>query len=368
MPKQTYLCQRGAYNTNPSRTGYDPAHNLSMLLRIWRKLGIDQQQAYEMACIWQEKHEVDLNPVYLIDEVYTGQLDPLPCDDPVMERHCVGNKCGIFRMNPNALKVRSFKDMVDDLVYDVKEGTREIANFNSLFPNVNYPFMRGEVMVFVGAEKSGKTSFIHNWFLSMLHKPKILNVHLEMSNASEISRLIQVKKELQVNASSQKDGVKDLILNNETFEDVSSDYDFISFYAASRYIGDIKRVIDDGEYDIVYIDSFDCIQYKGQVLNEVSGQKELIAELQHFARTKNLLLIIVHHQNKHGDAHNIISNSISGLKEIAYQADHIIGLELAKQDDSMRRLKKIASRRHAELNYSLYGDANTLKWKLTADM
>ena len=364
MSKAKYLCQRGAYYTHPSRTGFDVEEIADTMIRLWRKLGIEQQQALDMLSIWQERHEADLaNPFDSISRVYNHALEPHQCNHPIMEKHCLST-CALFQKEAKKLYVKSMHEMVGNLVAEVKKGKHEAANFSSLFRQINYPFYLGEVMVFVGPEKAGKTSFIHNWFLSMKHKPKILNIHLEMSDFSEASRLVQIKNRLKVNASSRMDEVADEIHSGEEFYEMTKEYDFMTFYNASRYSGDIKKVVDNGEYDIVYIDSFDCIQFRGQMYSETHSQKELIAELQHFARINNFFLIITHHQNKQGDAHHITPNSISGVKEIVYQADHIIAFERNKENENLRRLRKIEARRHADLNFTLVGDGDTLTWKL----
>ena len=99
-------------------------------------------------------------------------------------------------------------EMVDQETVYIKKGSSEVANINSFLPNVNYSFLRGEAVVFVGAEKTGKTSFMHSWLISIRNRT-ILNVHLEMSAGQEIRRLIQVCHRLKVNNSTNTDEVRD---------------------------------------------------------------------------------------------------------------------------------------------------------------
>ena len=360
--KQTYLCQGSAFEQHPKQTG-DASKLAHMLARIWRKLGMGKQQCYEMLLLWNDRHGLnDINYVDIIDVVYDDNKKPYNCHDEYMAAHCAGDKCALYDATVGKYHISSAKDLFSELKQSLQDDEYEIANFQTVFPIINYPFFKGEVMVFVGPEKIGKTSLMHNWFLSMIkQKPRILNVHLEMSNKLEMHRLIQVGNKMKVNFSKGIDEVKDSIKEDYDYTEFIENIDYIKFYNRSRYAGDIKNVILDGQYDIVYIDSFDAIQYKGKSINETFNQKDLIAEFQHAARLNNFLLIMTHHQNKMGDPKHITSNSISGVKEISYQADHVIALEVA--DNNHKKLRAIATRRHSQLDYLLTGGGDTLIWQ-----
>ena len=365
--RASYLCQASASHSK-LKDGEDPDLVAEMLVRIWRKQGMTSLQCQVMLDEWIVKNEnvntkLSLN---IINKVFDHNLSPFSCNSEVMSNHC-DSACTLFsqRFKEDECVIHSLDTMVDNAVYSIKKGNQNIADFNTLFDTVHYPFYRGEVLVFVGPEKAGKTSFIHNWFLSMKEtKPKLLNIHLEMQGTLEISRLIQIDKQLEVNATKNVDEVRDYIIGKKDLNKFKSNYDYIEFYNASRSAPDLIKIINENKYDIVYIDSFDTIQYKGKAISETMSQKELIGEFQHLARLNNFFLILIHHQNKLGDENHITTNSVSGVKEIVYQADHIIALENVKNYPSQRRLRKLKSRRHGDFCHILHGNGNTLTWQL----
>lgn len=360
---QSYLCQGSAFEQPPHKTG-NPFKLAHMLIRIWHKLGMGQQQCYEMIMLWHDRHGIEENIDYIkiLDEIFKEKKKPYSCHDEYMSAHCAGDKCALYDGTVGKHQVNDVFILYKELKEAIMTDDYEIANFNTLFPIIQYPFFKGEVMVFVGPEKIGKTSLMHNWFLSMKERqPRILNVHLEMDNKDEISRLIQVEAQLDVNYSENINQVAETIKNEYDYQALLESIQYIKFYNRSRYAGDIKNMITAEQYDIVYIDSFDAIQYKGKSINETFNQKDLIAEFQHAARLNNFLLIMTHHQNKMGDPKRITSNSISGVKEISYQANHVIALELA--DNGYKKLRAIASRRHSNLDFLLTGGGNKLLWQ-----
>lgn len=264
------------------------------------------------------------------------------------------------------IEVKTVYDLVLREKEAITDGTSEIANLNVLFPTINYSLLRGETVVFVGAEKTGKTSFMHNWFLQQTDR-KILNVHLEMAAGQEIRRLMQVYHKKTVNNTHNIDSVRDLI--DDTPEEKILDYvhpfQHIHFWDKSGYLKDVIEVIDNFDADIVYIDSFEQIytdEKRGG--NDITNQKHICSQLQHQARQKGHVLITVHHMNKGGDPRNIRPNAITGVKEISYATDHILGFEKAENHKYGRILRNVISRRHADLYLKLLGEPETLTWRL----
>ena len=361
-----YLCQDGAYSSAPEDAGED-VFAASMLVRVWRKLGMNQQQCFEMLSLWLARHKIThFDGVIVVETTFKNAVEPFGCNDHIMAKHCVKHKCELFKekVENNPHKIKTITDLYPKLEKEIQEDIYEVANFKTLFPIMNYPFYRGELVVFVGPEKSGKTSLIHNWFLSMANDPpEILNIHLEMRDTQEIIRLIQIMKNFKVNVSREIDEAAEFVKDGSERENIMESLKFIKFYNQSRNSKTILNLIEKNPFDIVYIDSFETISNDKGGVNETFGQKDLISKLQHLARIKNFLLIVTHHMNKMGDPNFITTNSIGGTKEISYQADHVIGLDLVPKEPLQRRLRNIVSRRHATLDYMLLGDPDTFRWK-----
>jgi len=274
----------------------------------------------------------------------------------------------------NSHIISSALQMVEREAKNMKEGRTEVCNFNTLFPKINYGFNRGEVCAFGGPQKSGKTSFMHSWFISMaqmINPPKILNIHLEMDKSQEIRRLVQIAWNKRVVNHKGLDEVKDFILrayNGKNLSHIIRPIEHIYFYRKSHKLDDIEEVIYNVKPDIVYIDSFEQVSPTDEDGNQVRSQTHALRDIAAIADQYQLLVVTVHHLNKAANPGNINAKDFTGTMEVGYLASHVIGFETHSTNNALpqntRSLKLIHSRRYGQLYCELIGDPETLTWKM----
>ena len=364
LPKD-YVC---AYHM--TKPGPQPGHRHKTVLHlaaIYRAQGMSQDQSTALLDVWNKGanklEDKELNKI--VEQVYSKGYHPYGCKTPWMLKHC--DKICVRYEGANEKKISTALDLLMDEVNWMKLHGTHLANFNVIDPKIEYPLMRGETIVFVGGPKSGKTSFMHNWLLKENTK-KVLNVHLEMVGGQEMRRLLQVQYGYRVNADEKLDEVSDILVNatEEDLKELAKPFSHIRFWSKSKYIGDIITHIAEVKPDIVLLDSFEMIQGKLKTSNDndTSMQKGTLIQLQHQARNMGHILVTIHHQNKTGTSMHVTSNSIGGVKEIVYAADHVIGFSMIQGQPNTRKLQALETRRHSNMDIRLVGDPYTLRWRV----
>ena len=355
---QRYVC--GMHMEEADIAEGDRHRTLFALSTIYRHRGFDHDQTLQLLRLKNAGEKDDKELVRIARDTYVKKYRPPRCDHELLKKFCDA-RCSMYEATQGTpTQFLEATDLLTRTRTALAAGSLEVANFNTLLP-IHYSFMRGEMVVFTGGAKTGKTSFIHNWFLTV--KQTILNIHLEMEQKQEVMRLIQVKEKMVVDNTQNVDQVQEAI-KASTDNSLVDGLEHIQFWTESVRLDKIMDVIERAKTDIVFIDSLGCISIKQRSSSEAdtAAQGRIITQLQHQAKRMGHLLIIVHHLNKKGDPYRIKPTGVSGIIEIIYQADHLIGFEKIRNQDTMRRLTAVISRRHSDLSHLLIGNPQTLGW------
>jgi len=353
-----YTCHQHMYNSgNVEGQRYNV---MRRMVTMWKKLGIAPRQALDLVLSWGME-EADSVLEKKIDEIYEKDHKPYSCHDDIMAQYC-DPKCRLFFLL-KADRPRTIEEMSVHLDKLYAENQAEYINFGTRWPQIQYNLHPGETMIFTGYAKTGKTSFMHN-FLSSLTKKKVLNLHFEMAPAQELQRLVQVAHRLNIRDALQANEVRE---NWDSHRDqLLSPLRHIVFYRENRNVEAIIRAIEVSNPDLVYLDSLDRVLIDDQQrVDTIQRQQKVLDRLITHCGDNNYVLIIVHHLRKSANKYNIESSDLRGSGDIFQQASHVLAIEYVEDDDEdVRRVRKLMSRRHMEFDARFRGNTSTFQFEV----
>lgn len=183
-------------------------------------------------------------------------------------------------------------------------------------------------LVIIGAKRNmGKTTFSFDMAIKNAKiGHKVLYISLEMAKTAIVEALarkfagITVEEEYQYKIPEDKR--QKMIHKIEEIKSLPNLFFESARRADGIIFGTVKKIMDDNEADIIFIDNLDCISGEaGEKNNE--RQKRIVNSLMNYTVKNNVPVILIHHYRK---GSNSGMDELAGSGKVADSADIIINL------------------------------------------
>jgi len=261
---------------------------LIRLVATWRMRGDSFKSAMALARAWNEgsltDYELEKQVKYIWDKGYTPG-----CDDEVRVAFC-DPKCIHFKNKNLVTEVMDSKTMEetyrDFIKTDFAKTSFDLGEIYKL--NSSYRMYPGELVIFLGETKMGKTALVQNICVK-LRRMKILYLSLEVNEKLLFRRFIQIAEGM----------TKEQVFShyNESGESLTEKIDHIQVMTVSPDLSSIEQLIQRHNPQMVVIDTMDGVQVK-KYSDGNSKIEQLAIELKRIANKLNTIIICIHHISK----------------------------------------------------------------------
>lgn len=327
------------------------------LISSWRVQGLTQSACIELMKKWAptlSTYEIERMVKDVYDKGYR-----YGCMDIVMSKYC-DPKC-IYYINKNYMINVMNPVNVDDLLAKValelptlrKINLKEIFNLKE-----DYNIYEGEMVVFWGDTKIGKSTLVQN-IISRLANKKILYMSLENGITLDARRMLQIKLNLG------KDEVYEMQINNKNL--FSANFPNVYMIDNTIDVDDIPKFISDTECDVVVIDTMDQLRV-GKETDYTRKTQEIALRIRDISRNSKVIFFIIHHISKNASADSegkqksINIHSGKGSSALEQKADKIISIE-GYRDQDLRIIRSQGARDEHPFMVTISFDKNTFKFK-----
>jgi len=256
-------------------------------------------------------------------------------------------------------KVRDSGEFIGEVLDRMANGL-DMKGIKLPFPQFDELFRlrKQELTVLAGVNGAGKSMFAGQVMINAMEQGyKCLSISLEMSPASQVSRMIR-------QCSLQKNPTRDAVLsyaawthNKMYFYDQHGSVDGRTMLSVIRYA---KEKFD---IDFVLVDSLMTLSMASDDWN---GQKDVVCSLANAARNLDLHVMLVTHARKGNSIKDRLDKwSVAGSADITNRADNVIILGRLYEMDGADAYMSLAKARHfdgAEMDMDLRFDMGSLNY------
>lgn len=176
--------------------------------------------------------------------------------------------------------------------------------------------------VLAGETGCGKTAFAYQMALKNAEKYRVLFLSLEMSNESLVFRYALHK--MKITPYEWKRGEVDRREVERIIKEIPKNLIFHRF-AGDVNIDLIKQVIENGNYDLVFIDNLGYIDSKEREQND--KMMNISRELKWLANETKSCIIAIHHFRKQAGKNSVVirsMNSLMGSAKVSHDVNLVI--------------------------------------------
>lgn len=326
------------------------------LISSWRVQGLTQSACIELIKKWAptlSAYEVERMVKDVFDKGYR-----YGCMDAVMSKYC-DPKC-IYYQHKNYMINVANPVSVDDILTDtiIRLPIIKKINLKDIFQlNKDYDIYEGEMVVFMGDTKIGKSTLVQN-IVSNLDNRKILYMSLENGIVLDARRLLQIKL--------QKSKEEIYELQSKTKNLFANNFPNIFMIEDSIDINDIAKFINDTECDIVVIDTVDQLRV-GKETDYTRKTQELAIRLRDITRSSKVTAFLIHHISKNaavdtdGKQKSLNIHSGKGSSALEQKADKIISIE-GYRDNDIRIIRSQGARDENPFGITIEFNKETFKF------
>lgn len=326
------------------------------LLRIvdaWKKTGIPIEATYN--ALIAKFNTMDKSEVKkVIDEVYKSEKIDYGCFDVVRAKYC-DSMCIFYKGRNNVVNVHDANEAENKYIEEMKKD-RQYLDF-SIFGST-YKFSSGELSIFIGGTKLGKSAIVQN-LVTFNQNKKVLYLSLEMSLRLTFRRFIQIANHMT------KDDVDEFYRQN--YGKLSDLIKHIKIVTTSPTIDDLRKMIIENRAEIVVIDTLDCMIIPGY--NDENSKIGKVADgLRNIAQNMDVNIIGIHHISKHasqdekGNMRKLTVHAGKGSSSVEQKADRILAFE-GNRDEDTRILRTLGERDQSPIDIKLHFDKERFLFK-----
>jgi archaellum biogenesis ATPase FlaH len=320
-PTRIVTCMQHLYNKGAVK---GTRHiEILRLVSAWRRQGLTQSASIELTMSWlqgtMEKYEVEKTVKDIYNKGYR-----YGCNDVVMSKYCDA-KC-IFYTHKNYTALITNSDEMENIL---SEFSIALPNYKFIdlqpilkLPNP-YKIYQGEMVVFIGDTKLGKSTLIQNIVVNSSNL-KFLYFPLENGKLLDTRRLLQVAHHMS------KDEITDYYkLGNRG---LVSKINHVNMVDSTVSLDDIRKLIIESDADVIVIDTVDQVQIS-KIEDYTAITNKLANGFRELSRNTNRIFLLVHHISKNaamdsmGRTKRLTVHSSKGSSALEQKADKVIGIE-----------------------------------------
>ena len=285
------------------------------------------------------------------------------CQDVVMSKYC-DVKCVYYQHKNYTANVAEAED-IDNLLSDhsVNLPFKKYIDLDKVFGfNKTYRIYEGEMVVFWGDSKLGKSTLVQNIVMA---SPNIKWLYLPLENG----KLLDARRMVQIAAGMTKDEVHEYYkINKGLFRKFCS---HIHLVDTSMTVEDLTKLYNQGDYNGVVIDTIDQM-----LIPRATGYTEktenLAIAFRNFARDTKAITFLIHHISKSasedtdGRRKAIGAHSGKGSSAIEQKADKVISIE-GDRDADLRLIRSQLARDEYPFKKTVMFDKDTFRLNLVEE-
>lgn len=353
-PTKVITCAQTMFDMGAAALEGERHKILIRLVGTWKLRGDSFKSAMALARAWNEDSlpddELEKQVKYFWDKGYTPG-----CEDEVRVKYC-DTKCIYYKNKNLVLEVMDSKTMEETYSQFVKTDFAKTSfDLNEIY-NLNKPYRiyPGELVIFLGATKLGKTAFVQNICVKLV-RMKILYLSLEVNEKLLFRRFIQIAHNM----------TKEEVIEHyaKSGESLSGKIDHIQVMTVSPELGAIEQLIERYNPQLVVIDTMDGIQVK-KYSDGNSKIEQLAIELKRIANKLDTIICCIHHisksaaQTDKGEQKDLTIHAGKGSSAVEQKADRIIGIEGSIQTN-VRMIRSLGTRDDESFAIQVQFNANT---------
>lgn len=356
-PTKIVTCMQHLFNkggTNGTR------HQEGMrLISTWRRMGVPKEGIFTMMKQWAptlEEYEMQKMVNNIFDKGYR-----YGCSDVVMAKYC-DPKC-IYYIHKNYTANVSEPDEMDNILADhaINLPYKKYIDLDKIFhfPK-SYRIYEGEVVVFWGDTKVGKSCLVQNIVVNASH---LKWLYLPLENG----KLLDARRMIQIAAGFNKEQVYEYYLTKKgLFREYCS---HIKMADTSLTVEDLTKIYVMGEYDGVVVDTIDQMLVSSKIVGYTEKTENLAIAFRNFARDTKAITFLIHHISKsasedsEGRRKNMGAHSGKGSSAIEQKADKVISIE-GERDMAIRKIKSQLARDEASFEQLFDFNKETFKLQI----
>ncbi len=313
---------------------------LLRLVSARRRGGASKEEVYLIAKAFSpDQEEYDIKRI--VDDSFVKNY-AYGCNDQIMIKYC-DSKCVHFNQKNYTIDVQDFETMENRYVkYLASDYVDKSFNLQEVFPQISTPFWvyPGEVILFFGDTKLGKTAFAQNIAIGV-KKLKTLYFNSEVSEELMFRRTMQIAHRFTENQVNVHYDINDNTLSKEVSH-------LKMLNTSGIDIATLKKTINAHNFDMIILDTIGGLT--AGKLGEYSSKEEKIANgIKEIAQSMKKIVIMVHHVSKNavmnsdGYKKNLTIHSAKGSSALEQLADKVIAFE-GKLTDNIRVITSLGAR------------------------
>lgn len=356
-PTKVVTCMQHLFNKGGT-SGTRHQEGMRMI-STWRRQGVPKEGIFTMMKQWApslEEYEMQKMVNNIFDKGYRYS-----CNDVVMSKYC-DPKCIFYTHKNYTANVAEAEDM-DNILADhaINLPFKKFIDLDKIFhfPKL-YRIYEGEMVVFWGDTKIGKSTLVQN---IVVGTPHLKWLYLPLENG----KLLDGRRMVQIAAGINKEQVHEYYLTKKgLFREYCG---HIRMADTSLSIEDLTKVYTSGEYNGVVIDTIDQMLVPPKVVGYTEKTEHLAIGFRNFARDTKAITLLIHHisksasEDQEGRRKNIGAHSGKGSSAIEQKADKVISIE-GERDMSMRKIRSQLARDEAPFEQLVYFHKDTFRLQI----
>jgi archaellum biogenesis ATPase FlaH len=326
------------------------------LISTWRVQGLTQSACIELLKSWAptlNSYEIERMVKDVYDKGYR-----YGCSDTVMSKYC-DPKC-IYYTHKNYMINVAMPNDIDEIMSNLVKKLPSVKRINlkDIFELENdYNIYEGEMVVFWGDTKIGKSTLVQNIITNIPDK-KILYMSLENGITLDARRLLQIKLD------KTKDEIFQMVISNSSL--FANNFRNVYMIENTIDVDDIPKFIADSECDILVIDTMDQLKV-GKETDYTRKTQEIALRLRDISRNTKVIMFIVHHISKssalssEGFSKSMNIHSGKGSSALEQKADKVISIE-GERDGEIRIIRSQGARDENPFMKTIAFNKNTFKF------
>jgi|9_EtaG_2_1085328.scaffolds.fasta_scaffold02012_4 hypothetical protein len=301
--------------------GQDPPvgeRNITMMrLASWmRRLGMPVAVVKHTLATWSGLYD---EAVEVSEKIFAEGYE-YGCADTVMSKHCKP-ECIYFKYKDYTMNLQSSEDLAEKYYeFMQKDFTRNSINFKDIYPTVvkdDYYILPGELVVVTGTTGMGKSTYVMNLVANL---PHLKTMFLSLENTWHL----MFRRFIQMTHGMSKIQAMKAFMDNEKRNKLHESFKHIQITCDSPELSRLIDSIATSKPQVVVVDTSDCIIVSNS-RGEIDKMNTIIEGLSQVAKKTDVIIIIVHHQNKEAtNANNAGIGGLKGTTNVPQKADKVL--------------------------------------------